>query len=177
MWVTARFDVLFKSLNVIKTILSCTFSFLKSYKYFWCCWASCMQPHLYQNLHWYPLTSCKNIWPKISVAYFAKWFQSIFTVGRFSIPPYWALPTYPHRVVKGPHFEAWTRPEPEITRPNPARAWHLFLKPDLGLKAKVSERVKICATAEKQKTLCAGVVAGTRIITPKTATPLTNTLA
>jgi len=27
-----------------------------------------MQPHLYQNLHWYPLTSSKNIWPKISVA-------------------------------------------------------------------------------------------------------------
>jgi len=34
-----------------------------------------------QNLHWYPLTSSKNIWPKISVAYYTKWFQSIFTVG------------------------------------------------------------------------------------------------
>jgi len=28
-----------------------------------------------QNLHLYPLTSSKNIWPKISVAYFTKWFH------------------------------------------------------------------------------------------------------
>jgi len=32
------------------------------------------------HIHWHPLTSSKNIWPKINVAYFAKWFQSIFTV-------------------------------------------------------------------------------------------------
>jgi len=52
----------------------------------------------------------------------------------------WPLPTYPQRVVIGPHFEAWTRPEPQITSPNPARARHLFLNPDLGLKAKFTER-------------------------------------
>jgi len=40
-----------------------------------------MQPHTYRNLHWYSLTSSKNIWPKISVAYFTKWFQLICTVG------------------------------------------------------------------------------------------------
>ena len=40
-----------------------------------------MHPHPYQNLYWYPLTSSKSIWPKISVAYFTKWFQPIFTVG------------------------------------------------------------------------------------------------
>jgi len=40
-----------------------------------------MQLHTYQNLHWYPVSSTKNIWPKISVAYFTKWFQPIFTVG------------------------------------------------------------------------------------------------
>jgi len=51
------------------------------------------------------------------------------------------------------------------------------LKPDLGLKAKFTEGVQICATAEKQKTLCAGVVAGTRFIRAKTATTLTKTLA
>jgi len=39
-----------------------------------------MQHHSYQNLHRYPLTSSKNISPKISAAYFTKWFQSIFTV-------------------------------------------------------------------------------------------------
>jgi len=63
-----------------------------------------------------------------------------------SISPCWLLPTYPHRVVKGPHFEAWTRPQPEITSPNPDRARHLFLKPDLGLKAKFTKGVKICST-------------------------------
>ena len=40
-----------------------------------------------------------------------------------------------YRVVNGPHFEAQTRPEPEITSPNPAR--HSFSKPDLGPKAKL----------------------------------------
>ena len=42
-----------------------------------------MNPHPYQNLHSYPLTSSKNIWPKISVAYFTKWFQPSCTVGGF----------------------------------------------------------------------------------------------
>ena len=97
------------------------------------------------------LPTAKKVWPKISVAYFTKWFQSIFAVGGgcvLSISTCWPLPTYPHRVVKAPHFEAWTRPEPEITSPKTARARHLFLKPDLGLKAKFTEGVKICATAE-----------------------------
>jgi len=47
-----------------------------------------MQPQPCQNLHWYPLTSTKNIWPIISVAYFAKWFQSIFTVGEWRMYPF-----------------------------------------------------------------------------------------
>ena len=110
-------------------------------------------PTPYQNLHWYPPTSSKNIWSKISIAYFTKWFQSVFTVAVgggciFSISPCCPLHTYPQRVVKGPHFEAWTRSEPKVTSPNPARARNLFLKPDLGLKAKLTEGVKICATAE-----------------------------
>jgi len=104
-----------------------------------------MQPHPFQNLPWYSLSSSKNIWCKSSVAYFTKWFQSIFTVGGRRMYPFnllcCPLPTYPHRVVKAPHLEAWTRPEPEVTSLNPARAWHLFLKPDLGLKAKFTERV------------------------------------
>ena len=83
-----------------------------------------------QNLHWHPLTSSKNIWPKISVAYFRKWFQSfVLLVGGgciLSISPCWPLPAYPHRVVKGlilkPEpgssptfiFEARFRPESQI---------------------------------------------------------------
>ena len=67
------------------------------------------------------------------------------------------------------------KPEPSPS-PKP-QARHLFLKPYLGLKAKFTEGVKICATAEQQKTLCAGVVAGTRFMTPKIATTLTKTLA
>ena len=94
MWVIARFDVLFKSLNVTKiiNIFLAHFRFLKKlqilYKFYKCCWASCMQPHPYQNLHWYPLDSSKNIWTKISVAYFTKWFQSIFTVGGWRVYPF-----------------------------------------------------------------------------------------
>jgi len=47
-----------------------------------------MQPHPYQNLHWYPLTSTKTIWPKISVAYFTKWFQSAFIVVGWRMHPF-----------------------------------------------------------------------------------------
>jgi len=56
------------------------------------------------------------------------------------------------RVVNGSHFEARTRPEPEITSPNPARARHLFLRPDLGRESQIYQWVKICATAGYQKT-------------------------
>ena len=44
--------------------------------------------HPYQNLHWYLLPSTKNIWLKIKVAYFTKWFQSIFTVGGWRMYPF-----------------------------------------------------------------------------------------
>ena len=37
------------------------------------------------------------------------------------------------------------KPEPGS---NPGQARHLFLKPDLGLKAKLTEVVKVCTTAE-----------------------------
>jgi len=55
------------------------------------------------------------------------------------------------RSVNGPHFEARTRPEPEITSPNLARTRHIFLKPDLGPNTKFTDGVKICATAVYQK--------------------------
>jgi len=39
------------------------------------------------------------------------------------------------RLVNWPRFEARTRPKPEIISPNPTRARHWFLKPNLGPKA------------------------------------------
>ena len=46
------------------------------------------------------------------------------------------------RVVNAPHLEARTQPEHEIASPNPARAQHLFLKPDFCPKAKFNKWVK-----------------------------------
>jgi len=45
-------------------------------------------------------------------------------------------------IVKRSYFEVLIRPEREIISPNPARDRHLFLKLDLGLKAKLTEGVK-----------------------------------
>ena len=89
-----------------------------------------MHRHPCQNFHWYPLTSSKSIWPKISVAYFTKWFQPILTVGgwRMYRPFNFRLlaPAYkPTQSCKRASF--WSL--------NPTRVRHLFLKPDLGLKA------------------------------------------
>jgi len=56
--------------------------------------------------------------PKSKMACSTKWFHSILLlVGGgciFSIFPCWPLHTYPHRVVKGPRFEARTRLESDI---------------------------------------------------------------
>ena len=119
-----------------------------------------MQPHPYQNLHWYPLTSSKNIWPTISVAYFTKWFQSVccWWVENVSFQsPLIGPCLHIHSFGKGPHFEAWTRPEPEITSPNPARGRHLFWKPNLGLKVKFTEGVLRYAQLWSNKKRCVQV--------------------
>ena len=47
-----------------------------------------MQPHPFQNLYWYPLISSTNIWPKISVAYLTKWFQSNFSADWWRMYPF-----------------------------------------------------------------------------------------
>jgi len=96
-----------------------------------------MQPHPYRNLHWYPHTSSKNIWPKISAAYFTKWFQSIFTVGRWRMYPFnlpLLDPAYiPTQSCKGASFwslnpaRAQTRLEPDIYFCSLIYAW----KPNL----------------------------------------------
>ena len=69
--------------NVTKTIniFLAHFRFLKKLQIFLMLLGIMHAPHPCQNLQWYPLTSSKNIWPKITVAYFKKWFQPVFTVG------------------------------------------------------------------------------------------------
>jgi len=153
-WVTARFDVLFKSLNVTKTIniFLAHFRLLTKQQIFLMLLGIM---HAAPPLPKSPLISTyqqQNHWPKISVAYFTKWFQSIFTVGGWRTYPF-NLPLLGPAYIstqscKRASFWSLDRPETEVTSPNPASARHLFLKPDLGLKAKVSERVKICTTAE-----------------------------
>ena len=111
-----------------------------------------MQPHPYQNLHLYPLTSSKNIWPKISVATSQNDFNLILLLvgGGCILSISTCCPRiHTHTELKKglilkpepdpiPKLQARTRLVPDI----------LFLKPDLGLKAKLTERVKICATAK-----------------------------
>ena len=118
MWVTARFDVLFKSLNVTKTVNI----FLAHFR-FW---------NFYFLFNSTGHHACSPTPTKISIDIFlpaAKTFglnvaqptsQNDFNLflllvggGRMlSIFPCWPLPTYPHGVVKKTHSEAWTRPEP-----------------------------------------------------------------
>jgi len=117
-WVTARFGILFKLLYVTKTIniFLVHFRFLKKQKIF------LMLLGIMRTAPFLPKSPLiysyqqQNIWPKITVVFFTKWFQSLLLVGGgcvLSISPCWPLPTYPHRVVKGTHFEAWTPPDPE----------------------------------------------------------------
>jgi len=85
-WVTARFDILFKLLYVTKTIniFLAHFRFLKKLQIILVL-LSIM--HAAQPVPKSPfsidilLPAAKKVWPKISVAYFTKWFQSIFTIG------------------------------------------------------------------------------------------------
>ena len=61
-------------------------------------------------------------------------------------------PAYiPTQGLKGPHFETWTWPEPEITNTNPAQARHLFLKPDSGPNAKFTEGVRYAQLQSNKK--------------------------
>jgi len=91
MWVTARFDILFKSLKVTKTIniFLTHFRFLiKATNLFNVTGHHTCSPTPTIIFIDNPLTSSKNIWPKISEAYFTKWFQSIFTVSGWRTYPF-----------------------------------------------------------------------------------------
>jgi len=76
-----NFHVFYKKCGLQRDLLSCSsrltlqkrsifFShisvFLQNLQIFWH-WASCMQPHPYQNPHWYPLTNTKNNWCKVKM--------------------------------------------------------------------------------------------------------------
>ena len=97
-----------------------------------------MKPHPYQNIHLYPLSGNKSIWPKISVAYFAKWFQSVSTVGGrkmhlFNLPLL-ASAHLPTQGCKRASIWSLNPAGSEITSPDRDRSRHLFLKPALGPK-------------------------------------------
>ena len=83
MWITARFDVLFKLRNVEKmiNIFLAHFHFFKKLQIFLMLLGIM---HAAPTLPKSPLISSyqqQNFWPKISVAYFTKWFLSIFSAG------------------------------------------------------------------------------------------------
>jgi len=86
-------------------------------------------------------------------------------------------PSLQHKVVNKLHLEDRTRHELEITSPNPARAQHLFLKPDLGPKAKFTDGVDVCATARLQKRSVRLYLQVHGFIRPKMTITLTKTLA
>ena len=108
MWVTARFDVLFKSLDVKKTtnIFSCTFPFFeKATNLFNATGHHACSPtptkisiDILSSIevktsnravtHTSKVSNNKNIWPKISVAYFTKLFQFIFSAGGWRMYPF-----------------------------------------------------------------------------------------
>jgi len=138
-----------------------------------------MQPHPYQNLHWYPLTSSKNIWPKISVAYFTKWFQSIFTVGGWRMYPFNISLSAPAYILtqscKRDSFWTLNPARAPNHKSEPGSSPTFILKPDLGPKPNLQRDLRY-AQLRSDKKRCAGVVAGTRFITPKIATTLTKTL-
>jgi len=79
-----------------------------------------------------------------------------------SISPCWPLPTYPHRVVKAPHFEAWTRPspksqartriEPDIYFWSPIQVWKPNLARELNkrkLNLSVNDNIAECTAWDK----------------------------
>jgi len=140
-----------------------------------------MHPNPYQNLHWYPLTSSKNIWPKISVAYFKKWFQPIFTVGGWRI-----YRPFNFRLLAPAYKPTQSCKRASFWRLNPARARNHKPKPsssptfifEARFRPESQPRELRYAQLQSNKKRCfADIVAGTRFITPKITTTLTKTLA
>ena len=103
MWVTEQFDVLFKLLNVTKTLKI----FVAYFRFF----EKATNLFIATEDHTYSPTPTKisidillplatNIWLKISVVYFTKWFQSIFIVGGWRVYPF-NLP------LSAPAYQRW----------------------------------------------------------------------
>ena len=111
-----------------------------------------MQAHPYHNLHWYPLTSSKSIWPEISVAYFTKWFQYIFTVGGWRMYPF-NLPLLPPAYIhtqscKRASFwslnPARTRLKSDIYFWSPSKAQNPYLPRELRYVQRWSNKNVVC---------------------------------
>ena len=154
MWVTARFHVLFKSLNVTKTIniFLVPFRLLKKLQILLMLLGIMHASPPLPKSPFIVLPAVNKLWPKISVAYFTKWFQSNFTVAGWRMYPF-NLP-----LLAPAYILTQSCKRASFWNLNPAGARHhkpkhgssptFFLKPDLGLKATFTEGVKICATAE-----------------------------
>jgi len=102
--VTAQFDVLFKLLNVTKTlkIFVAHFRFFeKATNLFIATGHHACSPSPIKISIDILLPAAKKGWLKISVAYFTKWFQSIFIVGGWRMYPF-NLP------LSAPAYQRWT---------------------------------------------------------------------
>ena len=140
-----------------------------------------MHTHTYRNLHWYPLTSSKNIWPKISVAYFTKWCQLFCTLGgwRMYRPFNFRLlaPAYkPTQSCKRASFWSLNPARARNRKPKPSSSPTFILEARFRPESQPRE-LRYAQLQSNKKTLFAGIVAGTRFITPKKTTTLTKTLA
>ena len=184
MWVTARYDALFKSPNVTKTINI----FLAHFRFFE------KAPNIFNATGHHActhtpteisidilLSAAKTFGPKISVAYVSKWFQPTFTVGGWRMHRPFNLrllaPAYkPTESCKRASFWSLNPARARNHKAKPGSSPTFIFEPHLG-QAKFTKEVTICATPEQQKTLFESVVAGTRFITFKITTTLTKTLA
>jgi len=135
-WVTARFGVLFMSLNVTKTInmFLAHFRFLKKLQILLMLLGIMHAAPLLPYLHWYPLTSSKSIWQMISIYFYCWWVQDVSFQSTLVVS---CIHT---------HTELW---KGLILTPEPGSSpTCIFETRCTGLKVKFTEGVKICAIAE-----------------------------
>ena len=108
--VIARFDLLFKSLNVTKTV-NISLAHLRFFKKLQMFLMLLGFIHAAPPLPKSPLIpAAKTFGLKLAQPTSQNDFNLFLLLAGggciLSISPCWTLPTYPHRVVKGPHFEA-----------------------------------------------------------------------
>ena len=88
----------------------------------------------------------QNIWPKISVAYFTKWFQYMFSVGGWRMYPFnlpLLAPAYiPTQSCKRASFWSLNPAGARNYKPEPGSSPTFIFETDWGPKAKFTEGVK-----------------------------------